>query len=45
MLKNLEILAKNDFITHVTGTGLLLAVHLNEKMPVLKVEKDLKKMV
>ena len=44
MLKNLEILAKKyDFITHVTGTGLLLAVHLNEKMPVLKVEKDLRK--
>ena len=33
---------KYDFITNITGTGLLLAIHLDNKIPVLDVEKDLR---
>ena len=44
MLQKLEQLVdKYPFITHVTGTGLLLAIHLNEDIPVLKVENELRK--
>ena len=33
---------KYDFITNITGTGLLLAIHLDNKIPVLDVERDLR---
>ena len=44
LLKEEFIKLKNkyDFITEVTGTGLLLAIHLDNKIPVLEIEKKLR---
>ena len=33
---------KYHFIENVTGTGLLLAIHLNEEIPVSKIEKNIR---
>lgn len=33
---------KYDFITGVTGTGLLLAIHLDNRIPVLEIERNLR---
>jgi 4-aminobutyrate aminotransferase-like enzyme len=43
-LENLNgLVNKYPFLTHATGTGLLLALHMDPvKMPVLKVEKELR---
>lgn len=44
LLKELEQLSqKHSMLTHATGTGLLLALHLDERVPVLPVEKELRK--
>ena len=33
---------KYDFITNITGTGLLLAIHLDNRIPVLELERKLR---
>ena len=38
----IKLQEKYNFITNITGTGLLLAIHLDKKISVLDVEKDLR---